>query len=122
VNLIGPGRPEDLVRFNRVGFDSRPGDVLSDTRLLATWGQRDDPRFRAMLADDPLFFSDHFRSDGMVSINGRECHAGYREGPDQQTRRAGGEAALLDAGGRVEWSRIEHHPSGRVDRVIYRQE
>jgi hypothetical protein len=74
VHHIGHGTPEDLAKFNRVGFEFRPGDVLSDTRLIATWANRDDPAFESIKRDDPLFFTNRFWPDGMVSINGRELN------------------------------------------------
>lgn len=74
VHNIGHGTPEDVAEFNRIGFKFRPGDVLSDTRLIGTWASREDPAFRSILEGDPFFFANVFWPDGMISINGRELN------------------------------------------------
>ena len=74
VHHIGDGTPEALAEFNRKGVEFRPGDVLSDTRLIGTWASREDPAFRNVVEGDPHFFTNVFWSDGMIAINGRELN------------------------------------------------
>ncbi|GAF89978.1 unnamed protein product, partial [marine sediment metagenome] len=56
------------------GFEYRPGDDLhqSTDRLVVRAGKEQDAASREILREDPVFGEDHFWSDGMVRISGRE--------------------------------------------------
>ena len=56
------------------GFTYRPGDDLekSNLRFIVRVDSEPDANLRRVLANDPAFVDDHFWSDGMVRISGRE--------------------------------------------------
>jgi hypothetical protein len=56
------------------GFTYRPGDDLekSNLRFIVRVNSEPDANLRRVLANDPAFVDDHFWSDGMVRISGRE--------------------------------------------------
>lgn len=72
IHHLGFGREEDIAAFNQTGFAYRPGDLLAEKRLIATWEHRDDPAFADVVAEDPRFFRNRFWPDGMPAVNGRE--------------------------------------------------
>ena len=55
------------------GLPYRPGDELSATRFVVQpIRHMDSPQMKRIQADDPQFVEDHFWSDGMVRVSGRE--------------------------------------------------
>lgn len=62
------------------GFAYRPGDVLEETRFIASPRKADSDVLRAMLERDPGFLDGTFWSDGMVRVSGREYN-GLVESP-----------------------------------------
>jgi len=62
------------------GFAYRPGDVLEETRFVASPRKADSAVLRAMLERDPGFLDGTFWSDGMVRVSGREYN-GLVESP-----------------------------------------
>jgi hypothetical protein len=67
------------------GFEYRPGDDLhqSSERFVFRVSDREERRHQEFLADHPDFVQDHFWSDGMVRISGREYN-GLIESPCYQ--------------------------------------
>jgi len=67
------------------GFTYRPGDDLdkSNLRFVVRVDNEPDANLRRILAEDPAFVDDHFWSDGMVRISGREYN-GLLESPCYQ--------------------------------------
>ena len=65
--------PEDRARMLKDGLPYRPGDELSATRFVVQpIRHMDSPQMKRIRADDPQFVEDHFWSDGMVRMSGRE--------------------------------------------------
>jgi len=76
--VLGPRTDPD---WNKRGFDYRPGDVLSDTRVvLSPASKADDPALLRSSAANPRFLRDRFWPDGMIRVSGREFH-GLAESP-----------------------------------------
>ena len=67
------------------GFTYRPGDDLDKSRLrfIVRVDNEPDANLERVLSNDPAFVDDHFWSDGMVRISGREYN-GLLESPCYQ--------------------------------------
>ena len=78
--FIFPSESE-VVRWKQVGYQYRPGDDLSETRVVVRPNRlREQPSVKRRLAHHPEFLEERFWSDGMVRIVGREYN-GLLESP-----------------------------------------
>jgi hypothetical protein len=58
---------------NEAGAPYRPGDELGKTRFVARPAQdRQSPKMKSLLLNNPRFVTDSFWSDGMIRVSGRE--------------------------------------------------
>ena len=92
--------------WNRRGFDYRPGRDLNQSSPLVRATQLDKPYLKKPLEANPTFVQDHYWSDGMVRVSGREynglvesachekgelacvsCHSLHNSKPDDQLAR-----------------------------------
>lgn len=72
---------EDKLAWWKRGHVYRPGDELTNTRLIVRPSQtQDEPALQRRLARDPTFLTDRFWSDGMVRVAGRDYN-GLIESP-----------------------------------------
>ena len=62
------------------GYPYRPGDVLSETKLVVQFDDKEHPRVRSLVRQNPEFWKQKFWSDGMVRVSGREYN-GLIESP-----------------------------------------
>jgi hypothetical protein len=65
------------------GYEYRPGDELSDTRYVFQHNKNHDALRTKHLLANPSYFAEHFWSDGMVRVSGREYN-GLLETPCYQ--------------------------------------
>lgn len=75
--VLGPAtHPE----WNESGPTYRPGDDLASSRDIVAFDMLDRPIMQKILRMEPNFMQQHFWSDGMIRVSGREYH-GLRESP-----------------------------------------
>jgi formate-dependent nitrite reductase cytochrome c552 subunit len=72
-------KPEDMTAWMTQGYRFRPCDDLQEVRHLLQVDY-DDPVVERVLADQPHVLEDHFWSDGMIRVGGRE-YAGLIRSP-----------------------------------------
>jgi len=64
---------ESRTQANHDGTPYRPGDDLTRTRFVAQpAGEPESPTLQRLVGEYPAFTTDHFWSDGMIRVSGRE--------------------------------------------------
>ena len=63
---------DDFEQWMDQGYPYRPGQVLSDTKLVVRLQDREKPRQRQLAKRKPTYWEEKFWSDGMVRVSGRE--------------------------------------------------
>ena len=63
---------EDFEQWMNYGYPYRPGEVLSKTKLVVKFADREHPRIQQLVKQNPGFWKQKFWSDGMVRVSGRE--------------------------------------------------
>ena len=74
---------EDFEHWMYHGYPYRPGEVLSETKLVVRYKDRQQPRLQQLAKRKPTFWEEKFWSDGMVRVSGREYN-GLIESPCYQ--------------------------------------
>jgi hypothetical protein len=75
---------KDIAHWNEHGYPYRPGDDLADTRTMIRTSERPlHQDIVKLIENEPSFLQDHFWSDGMIRISGREYN-GLIETPCHQ--------------------------------------
>ena len=63
---------DDFQQWMDHGYPYRPGQVLSETKLVVRHQDREQPRLRRLARRKPTYWEEKFWSDGMVRVSGRE--------------------------------------------------
>ena len=63
---------DDFQQWMDHGYPYRPGQVLSETKLVVRFQDRQQPRQRQLAKRKPSYWEEKFWSDGMVRVSGRE--------------------------------------------------
>ena len=63
---------DDFEHWIDHGYPYRPGDSLSETKLLVQFKDRQIPRIQQLAKRNPHYWEEKFWSDGMVRVSGRE--------------------------------------------------
>ncbi len=74
---------DDFEQWRNHGYPYRPGEVLSETKLVVRFQDRQQPRIQQLVKRKPSFWEEKFWSDGMVRVSGREYN-GLIESPCYQ--------------------------------------
>lgn len=63
---------DDFQQWMDHGYPYRPGQVLSESKLVVRYQDRQQPRLRQLAKRKPTYWEEKFWSDGMVRVSGRE--------------------------------------------------
>lgn len=63
---------DDFQQWMDHGYSYRPGQVLSESKLVVRLQDRQQPRLRQLAKRKPTYWEEKFWSDGMVRVSGRE--------------------------------------------------
>ena len=63
---------DDFQEWMDQGYPYRPGQVLSESKLVVRYQDRQQPRLRQLAKRKPTYWEEKFWSDGMVRVSGRE--------------------------------------------------
>ncbi len=63
---------DDFQQWMDHGYPYRPGQVLSETKLVVRLQDRQQPRLQQLAKRKPTYWEEKFWSDGMVRVSGRE--------------------------------------------------
>jgi formate-dependent nitrite reductase cytochrome c552 subunit len=63
---------DDFQQWMDHGYPYRPGQVLSESKLVVRYQDRQQPRLRQLAKHKPTYWEEKFWSDGMIRVSGRE--------------------------------------------------
>lgn len=135
----GVSRSHDRKAWQQRGFLYRPGDELTDSRIVARHPAKADQPWHAQA--DPNFFDQYFWNDGMIRVSGREyngllespcyqrgelsclsCHSMHHSDPDDQLKeQMAGNAACTQCHAEIgaDVSRHTHHDVSSTGSLCY---